>query len=529
MCLGRTCARTAEGQYLIPALFLCVKCYRIGLWQDSVHLRRTLLIYCPDGIGRLLPADAILELTRLRQYCRMGVIRLKIAVVGAGKLGYDVSRILSEEKHDVIVIDKDPEALKAIAQNLDVMTVVGNGASAGVLQDVGIETVDILLAVTDNDELNMIACMTGKQFGVGMTVARVRNPDYTPSHPLVLSNTQFGIDLLISPEHLAAQEIFRLIEVPSASDIEYFADGRLSLIAVKIDQNLAVSGRYIRELEMKRFTVVAIVRENEIIIPNGDTQMLPKDKVYVLGRTTGFHDLNGLMRRNQPKFGRVVIAGGGLTTQYLAKLLLSRKQVPEIKIIEPNLDRCRSLATELARCGMICGDATKFEILEEERIGAKDVFIAMTGSDNSNLVACMQASRLGVKEIICEASREDYIPLAETIGATATVTPRLLTASTLLKLVRSSNVVTVNLLHRGDAQIVEVVADTGSPATKKPLRELDLPRGVIVGAVIHDAEILVPRGDTAIKPGDHVIISSLKSQAALIERVFRARGEAISQ
>ncbi|MGE5549772.1 MAG: NAD-binding protein [Bacteroidota bacterium] len=227
---------------------------------------------------------------------------MKIIVVGAGKLGYDISRILSEERHDVIVVDKDPEHLKAIASNLDVMTVVGNGASPTTLREINVAETDIMLAVTENDELNMIACMTAKQSGVGMTVARVRNPDYTSDHPLVLSYAHYGIDLIINPEYLAAQEIFRLVHVPMASDIEYFFDGRLSMIGLKIGDEMAISGKHIADIGLNRFTVIAVVRKDQVFIPNGGTQLLSGDTIYVLGRANGFHGLNGLLKLNKDKF-----------------------------------------------------------------------------------------------------------------------------------------------------------------------------------------------------------------------------------
>lgn len=445
---------------------------------------------------------------------------MKIVVVGAGKVGFNISKALSEEHHDVIVIDKDPNALKMITDHLDVMTVVGNGASAKILEEINIKTVDIILAVTENDELNMIACMTAKHCGVPMTVARIRNSDYTSPHPYLLSYSQYGIDLIINPEHLAAQEIFRLIEVPMATDMEYFFDGKLSLIGIKIEEGLAIAGQRISELSLNRFTIVAIIRDGKAVIPTGNTELIPKDKLFVLGETRGFHNLNGLIKRKIPTFRRIIIAGGSLIAQYLVRLLQAKKIVPEIKIIDPDLTRLRALAQELDECSLVCADPTKIEILEEENLGPGDIFISLLGSENSNLVACMLASRLGVKEIICEIGREDYIPLAEMVGVTATITPRLLTINTVLKLVRRSNIVSINLLDSGDAEIIEVIAEEGSPATKGTLKELNIPRGIVIGAVIHEGNIVVPRGDTLIHPNDHVIIFALQAVVPEVERFF---------
>jgi trk system potassium uptake protein TrkA len=445
---------------------------------------------------------------------------MRIVVVGAGKVGFNVSKSLSKEKHDVIIIDKDPEALRMISEHLDVLPVVGNGASAKVLEDIGIKSVNIMLAVTENDELNLIACMTAKQFGVPMTVARVRNTDYTSPHPYMLSYSKYGIDLIINPEHLAAQEIFRLIEVPMATDMEYFFDGKLSLVGIKVEDDMAIVGKRIADLNLRKLTIVAIVRDGKALIPNGDTQLLAKDKIYVLGETKGFHNLNGLIKQKRPSFRRLMIAGASLTAQFLVRLLAEKKVVPEVTIIDTDLGRLRELAQELDSCRLIHADPTKIEVLEEEQLGPNDAFITTMGSENSNLVACTLAKKLGTKEIICEISREDYIPIAEMMGVTATITPRLLMVNTVLKLVRRSNVLSVNLLDSGDAEIIEIRAEQDAPITRDSIKNLDLPKGMVIGSIIHENQVLVPRGDTIIKPEDRVIIFALHSIVSGVERWF---------
>lgn len=441
-------------------------------------------------------------------------------IVGAGKLGFDLARVLSEENHDLIIVDKDAEALKPIADDFDVMTVVGNGASVKILEDIQVKTADVLLAVTDNDELNIIACMLAKQMGARTTAARVRNPDYSAALPSVLAYTNFGIDLFINPEYLAAQEIYRLIEVPTATGIDYFAEGKLSMICIKVAGEMDVAGKRIAELNLEKYTVVAVIRKEQVIIPNGNTQLLQDDKIYLLGKTAGFHNLNGLIKLKKPKFKQIIIAGGGLITQYLVYLLRTKKNLPEIKIIEPSVERCRHLSVALEGCQIICADATKMEILDEENLGKTDIFISLTGSDNSNLVACMLAKKRDVDEVICEVSREDYISLAESIGVTATITPRLLTVSTVLKLVRRKNVISVNLLNTGEAEMLELEAEPDSPITKSCLRDLEIPAGVVIGSITQNGNIIVPRGDTLIQPGDRAIVFALRAVAPKIEEFF---------
>ncbi|HEY8392397.1 MAG TPA: Trk system potassium transporter TrkA [Capillibacterium sp.] len=445
---------------------------------------------------------------------------MRIVVVGLGRVGYNISKALSEEGHDVIVIDKDPEVLKVAAANLDVMTVAGNGASARILEAVDIKNVDILLAVTENDELNMIACMTAKQSGVPMTVARIRNPDYTSYHPYILSYSHYGIDRLINPEHLAAQEIFRLIAVPMANDVEYFYEGKLSLVGLKITKEMEIAGQRIADLNLERFTIVSIAREGKALIPRGETRLLPEDKILLLGETLGFQHLNGLTKKKTPVFQRVVIAGGGLITQYFIRLLLQKKKSPEIVVLDPDPDLCATLATELPGCQIICANPTQKETLEELDLGRDDVFVSLLGAESNNLMASLLARQLGVEEVICEIGREDYIPLADTVGVTATITPRLLTVNTVLKLVRKSNIVSVNLLQSGDAEILEVIPEPGSPVTKAKLRDLGLPPGILIGALIHEGEVIVPRGETQIHPADHVVVFALKKLVPEVEKLF---------
>ena len=257
---------------------------------------------------------------------------------------------------------------------------------------IDIKTVDIIIAVTENDELNMIACMTAKQCGVPMTVARVRNPEYTPPSPVSPFLRPFwpGFNHHGAP---GGPGDLSPGGIPMATDMEYFADGRLSMVGVKLEENMGICGKYIRELALTNLTIVAISRDGKIIIPNGNTQLLAKDKIFLVGATAGFHSLNGLVRAEDPKFKRIVIAGGGLITRYLVGLLRSRKKRPEIKIIEVSEEKSKALARDLEGCEVVLGDATKIEVFEEENLGPGDIFIALTGVDNSNLVASMLAHK----------------------------------------------------------------------------------------------------------------------------------------
>lgn len=449
---------------------------------------------------------------------------MKIIIIGAGKLGFDLARILSQEKHDIIVVDKDPNSLKPIADNFDVMTVCGNGASVALLREIDVETADLLLAVTDNDELNIIASMLAKRYKVKTTLARVRNPEYTQvlSNSTLPSYHEFGIDIFLNPEYLAAQEVFRLLEVPNSTAIDYLADGKISLITIKIDENSVIIGQKICNLKLAKYTVVAIMRNGDVLIPTGNTELLLNDRIYVMGKTAGYHNLSQLIQEKKAKFKRIIIGGGGLLTEYLVQLLHTKKNSPEIRVLEPSLERCKQLSQILEDCCIIQGDPTRIENLEEESIGKDDIFFATTGSDNSNIVACMLAEKMGVTKSICEISREDYIYLTDNIGVDSTITPRLLTVSLVLKLIKSKtgNVLSLNLLNDGKVEVLELMALPDSPITQVPLKDLQFPGSTVVGAIMRGNDTIVPRGDTSILPGDRVILFALRSKSDDVEKLF---------
>lgn len=455
---------------------------------------------------------------------------MQVVVIGAGKVGFEVALRLSSEGHDVVVIDKNPKALEEVSAHLDVMTVVGNGASPAVLERVGVGKCDLLIAVTEIDEVNMIACMTAKQYGVRTCVARIRNSEYLSHNPHGLSLRKLGIDLVIDPERLATMEIVRLLRTPMATEVDYFVDGRVAVVGLKVDPEAPIVGKPLRECDLPHLLIAALVRNGEVIIPQGDDVVQPSDHLFVIGRTGNFHSARAVLSKPRVHIRKVAILGAGKIGYHLASdLVADRRSEIEVTLIERDPDRAAQAAQALPRVLVIQGDGTKVDMLREEGIGEVDAFVAVTGEDHTNLLSTMLAKQLGVSEAIVEISREDYAPLAKQAGADAVIVPRLLTASMVLRLVRRSRIVSMMILEEGKAEAIELIASPDAPIVGRPLRRSNFPKGAIVGAVLRQGatdaedEVEIACGDTVIHAGDRVLVFTLPEMVERVERLFGRR------
>lgn len=433
---------------------------------------------------------------------------MRAIVIGAGKVGYHIARKLAEESHDVVLVDIREEPLLPARESLDVMTITGNGASPRTLEEAGVRDTNMVIAVTTQDEANIIACLTAKYYGVPTTVARVRNPDYT-APTKALAHGRLGIDLIIHPERLAAQEIVKLIKTPTASEVGFYADGRVEFLGIRCDTpDAEVLGKPLHELGLKNSLVVALVRNGKILVPDGNTSFRLGDYFYVIGKSGNFERSTFLAGRIPSQIRSVVLVGGGETGLRTCEILSNYKREGlSAKLIEADPERAQYLAEHLPDTLVINGDGTKMDFLASE-IGECDALVAATGQEESNLLISMIARRLGVKEIIVLLGREDYGPLADTIGVQATVIPRLLTASTILRLVGAEKLVDFALLKQGQAEVMEVVVTKDAPIVGKPLHSAGLPAGALVGIIIRSAEVIIPHGDSSVLTGDRVITFS---------------------
>lgn len=321
---------------------------------------------------------------------------MRIIIIGAGKVGFSLAQMLSYENHDVVVIEKKPLRQKIVEENLDVQTILGSGASTSVLEEAGVAEADLLIAVTEIDELNMISCLIAKQYGVKKTVARIRNPEY-------LENTKFspttsiGIDLVINPERVTAKMISKLIHVPEAINVEYYADGKVQLLELYIKKDSPVVNKSLIEINFpKPNLIVAILRDEKMIIPRGSDVLKPGDLIFVIAETKNMLAVEKVLGEKRTKVENVIILGGGRIGYYLAKIL--EKKPVSVKVIDKDLEVCRKISSELNDTLVLHGDGTDISLLEEEDTGKADMFIAVTNDDKVNLLVSLLAKHLGAKK-----------------------------------------------------------------------------------------------------------------------------------
>lgn len=446
---------------------------------------------------------------------------MRILVVGAGAVGYHVAKRLSEEEQDVVVVDSDRARSEYVGDQLDVLAVTGNGASLPVLEKGGIEETDLLLAVTSKDEVNLIACLAASQYGVGFRVARISNPEYYAPDS-VLSREKLGVDLMINPERECAWETFQLLRSEAATDLARFAGGRLQLMGLKVQEGARVAGKTLieldRELRRRRYVTVAIVRDGVTEIPSGDSRILAGDQIYLLTPSEEMAAIPPLAGYDPHQLRRVMIAGGSREAVYLARHL--EEHDVTCTLLDADRERCVELAEELPGALVLHADATDLELLEMEGVEGVDGFVAFTGHDETNMLSSLLAKTSGARKVISLIEKVEYVPLVSKVGVDAAVSPRMSTVNAILRYVRRGNVTRVATLKGIDAEAMELVVDEESGAVGTPLRELDLPEDGLVGAILRDDEVISPRGDDAVRPGDRVIVFTFPDAVKTFEALF---------
>ena len=452
---------------------------------------------------------------------------MQVIIIGSGKVGFSLAEMLSLEQHDVVVIEKDEERRQIIGEHLDIQTVAGNGASPAVLLNAGIRTADMLIAVTEQDEINMVSCMLAKQFGVQRTVARVRNPEYTEGSQAV-SYPKIGIDLVINPEQVTAREIAKLIEVPEALNTDYYAEGRIQMVEIKIGHRAPVVGKKLKELNFPQPVLIAcILRNHNMIVASGEDMIRQGDHVFVMVRTRDNAVLEKIIGKQLKKNEKITILGAGRVSYYLTEYLLKKKLA--VKVIEKNRAAAKSFAQRMPEALVINGDGADPELLIEENIQDSDVFVAVTADDKLNLLVSLLVKNLGIKRTITQVRRSDYTHLMEQVGIDVVVSPRLLTAEAILRFIRRGNIVSVTLLDGDKAEVLEIIVPEKAKVVNRSLKQIKLPAGTLVGAIRRQEEVIIPGGNDLIKAGDQVMVFTLPQHINLIERYFQANGGSLTK
>ena len=436
---------------------------------------------------------------------------MKILIVGLGKVGYAIAQQLEGENHDLTLVDASVEALARAENSLDAMFVEGNGAGVSVLLEAGVREADLVVAVTENDEVNLICCLMAKKLGAKRTVARVRNPEYFREAQVL--RREIGLDMTINPEYAAAQEIARILRVPDAFSVESFARGLVELIGFQVMEGDTMAGKSLIDFNRKMTGSVllcAAKRGNEVIVPDGRFVPLPGDLVYVIGSPGDTTRLLSSMGRNVSPMRRVSILGGGRIALYLAWAL--ENTGARLTIVERDNERCLTLAEKLPKATVICGDGTDHELLDTEGIFECDAFIPLTGRDEENLLMALSAQHAGVKKVLPKMSRPNYMEVLRQLGLETVISPKDITANFILSYVRglaNSQGSAVESLHKlldGAMEAVEFVATNATHFLDTPLKDLHLRHGLLVAAIVHDGKVSIPGGNSEIHAGDRVII-----------------------
>jgi len=443
---------------------------------------------------------------------------LKIIIIGAGKVGCQIAKTLSLENHDVTLIEKNDTIRQSAQNSLDVLTILGNGANVRTLEEVGIRQTDMLVAVTNSDEANMIACMTAKQFGVPQKIARIRNPEYLYAN--ALSREKLGIDFTINPERATAREIVKLLKSPiNVAQVQNFAGGKVQLFELKVEESFPFINQQLKAITFKYpILVAAIYRNDKIIIPNGEEKIIPGDNLHILIKKDYFLELNEIFHEKPLSVQNVMILGGSRigiqTALVLAKLGINTK------LIERDKEKCEKIAEILPHTLVINGDGTNIDLLKSEGIETTDGFVAVTGFDEDNLLVSLLAKHLGTKKVIAKVDRINYIPILKKIGVDAVVNPRMTTASAILRFIRRGKIISLTLLKEGEAEVIELIVSPHSKIINKPLKNANLPQNSIIGAIVRKDKVIIPHGNDIIQPEDKIIIFALSSDINKIEKIF---------
>jgi trk system potassium uptake protein TrkA len=450
---------------------------------------------------------------------------LKIIIVGAGEVGFHIAQKLSAENQDVVLIDKDPKQINRINENLDVQAILGSGTSPQMLRTSGITEADILVAATDSDEVNLIACLLARNLNpYTVKVARLRNPEYLQEKNL-LNQELLGIDQIINPESVMVETIRNLMMVPGASDVIDFEGGRVKLIGITIKPGSPFDGCQLLSFKGMegKMLVGAVVRGEQVFIPHGEDTILANDLVYLVVRSDELASIFRFFTIKDEELRRVIIVGGGETGTALATALDQTKI--NVKIIEKDSKKCTALSETLQRVIVINGDGTDRNLLQEENISDCDFMVAITGDDESNVLMSLLGKGMGAKRNITRINKLSYIPLVSAIGIDSVVSSRLSAIRAILQYIRRGKIISVAPLKGEHAEAIEAEALETSDIVNVPLSEVKFPKGALVGAVVRGGEIIIPRGDTVIRPKDRLIIFTLHKVVPKLEKLLTVKLE----
>ncbi|MCK5507565.1 MAG: Trk system potassium transporter TrkA [Desulfobacterales bacterium] len=452
---------------------------------------------------------------------------MKVVIVGAGEVGFHIASRLSHENKDVVVIDKDSDALRRISDNIDVQVILGSGSSPASLENAGIKEAEILLAVTNSDETNLVACLVANIISpYTKKLVRIRNADFDNYHAIFRDHAPH-IDTLINPEIEVVKTIDRLMNMPGAVDVGTFVNGRIKFIGINLDKKARLAGSRLDEipalLGKQCPLIAAIIRDEKLIIPRGDDRLLPGDLVYFISEEDKLLDTLAIFDKHAEPVNRVLIVGGGRIGTRLATLL-DDKPV-HTKIIEKDPDICANLAEKLNKVVVLHGDGSDQELLNEENVQEMDFVITLTNDEEINILSSLLAKKMGARKTITKISKFSYFPLMSIIGIEQVVSPRLSAINTILQHIRRGKVLSSISIKGEQAEFMEAVALETSEIVGKPLNNISFPKEAIVTSIIRNDNIIIPSGDSIIEPDDRIIIFATRKAIPKIEKILAVKLE----
>ena len=454
---------------------------------------------------------------------------MKIVIIGAGEVGFHIASRLALESKDVVVIDCNADALQRLTDSIDVQTVIGSGSSPSILESAGIREAEIMLAVTDSDEVNLVACLLADTLAPATKkLARLRGADFSPFHEAFKTNTPH-IDTVINPDVEVVRTIERLMRVPGAVDVGEFADGRIKFIGVRLEVDSRLNGVKLADLPdvlpEDRPLIAALVREDQLIVPKGDNHLRAGDLVYFICEESSLIRQLAVFDKTVTPVKRVLIIGGGRIGLLLAQQLEAASVA--CKVIEKRADRCEQLAEQLDRTVVLHGDGSDQSLLVEENIQDIDLVVTVTRDEETNILASLLAKRLGAAKSITQIDKFSYFPLMTAIGIEQVVSPRLSAINSILQHIRRGKVLSAISIKGEAGEVMEALALPTSDIVSKPLRKISFPKGAMVAGIIRQETIIIPDGNSIIEPDDRIIIFATRQAVRGVEKMLAVKLEYI--
>jgi trk system potassium uptake protein TrkA len=454
---------------------------------------------------------------------------VKVVIVGAGEVGFHIASRLARENKEVVVIDCDPEALKRLSESIDVQTIAGSGSSPAILEEAGIREAQIMLAVTDSDEVNLVACLMADTLSpTTKKLARLRGADFDRYHDTFKANAPH-IDTVINPDIEVVRTIERLMSGPGAVDVGEFADGRIKFVGVYLEPGSRLAGVRLADLpsvlKEDRPLIAAIVRDDQLIIPKGDNHLRDGDLVYFISEEKSLFKHLSIFDKHATPVKRVLIVGGGRIGYRLAKQLEDKSIA--CKVIEKRASQCDFLAEHLNRTVVLRGDGSDQSLLVEENIHDTDLVVTLTGDEETNILTSLLAKRLGAKKTITQINKFSYFSLMSTIGIEQVVSPRLSAINSILQHIRRGKVLSAISIKGEEGEVMEALALPTSGIVSKPLKKITFPKGSMVAGIIRQETIIIPSGDSVIEPDDRIIIFANREAIPGVEKILAVKLEYI--